>query len=119
MRVDSLVTEVQAVQLGTRRFQVEPSVMYPAALADLQNAVETNRATSTALGTYKAQAGRLDSEAWGLALVARGEVSSSAALLVRSQALELARLWFTEHLHQHIDYGPLEIRILRNDDWRL
>jgi len=119
MKVDSLVTEVEAIQPGARRFEVEPSEMYPAVLADLQNAVENNRAVSTALGTYKAQGAQLDPEAWELALVPRGELTSQAALAARSQALELARLWFTERLHQHIDHAPLELRILRNADWRL
>lgn len=119
MRVSEFAVEASPVQPEARRFQVKPSAMYPAALADLQDALETNRTVSTALETYKAQAAQLDPEAWGLALTVRGELTSRAALLARSGALELARLWFTESLHQFIDHGLLEIHILKDEDWRL
>lgn len=119
MRVNRLVVEVQAVQPGARRFEIEPSEMYPVVLTDLQNAVKTNRVVSAALETYKTQAAQLDPEAWKLATVPRGELSSPAALIVRSRALELARRWFTEHLHQFIDHAPLELHILKDKDWRL
>lgn len=119
MKASDFAVEVTPVQLEARRFQVKPSMMYPAALADLQDALETNRTVSTALETYKVQGAQLDPEAWGLALTVRGELTSRAALLARSRALELARLWFTEHLHQLIDHGLLEIHILKDEDWRL
>lgn len=119
MQLDELTTEVEAAQSDARRFEVEPSEMYPAALDDLRREADSSWFVSTARETYKQQAAQLPEEAWELALVPRGEVSSHAALVVRSQALELARLWFTECLHQHIDYAPLELRILGDADWRL
>lgn len=119
MNLNGLAVEVKAVQPGARRFEVKPAEIYPAALADLQSALEAHRAVDRALSTYKAQAVQLPPEAWGLAFVPRDELTSQAAIVARAQALELARLWFTEYLHQSIDGGLLEIRILKDEDWRL
>lgn len=114
----NFAVEVKAHQPGWRRFEVQPSEMYPAALADLQDAIRENRAVGSALSIYQGQARGLGQEAWELALVPRDQVTSRAAITSRAQALELARLWFTEHLHQSID-SALELRILKADDWRL
>lgn len=119
MDLEKLTTEVEAIQPGARRFEVKPSKMYPAAIADLRAALEENRAVSGALVMYKGQAGRVDAEAWGLALMSRESMTSQAAIATRMIALDLARLWFTEYLHQSINHAPLELRILKDDDWRL
>ncbi len=119
MDLEKLTTEVKPLGPGARRFEVKPSEMYPAAIADLRATLESGRAVSGALAMYKGKAQSVDVEAWGLALLPRGDVTSSVAIRARAVALELARLWFTESLHQSIDHAPMELRILKDGDWRL
>jgi hypothetical protein len=140
--LEKLTTEVKAVQPRARRFEVEPSEMYPAALADVQVALEENRAVSGALVLYKHRATQLaveavaswqenddfiltrtvkhvDTKAWELALLPRDSITDARAVEIRAEALEIARLWFTERLHQFINHAPMELHILKDDDWRL
>lgn len=119
MDLKHLTTEVESIQPSTRRFEVEPSEIYPAAVTDLLLALEEGRAVAGALAMYKAQARQVDTETWELAMLPRDSVTSPVAVAARATALELARLWFTETLHQSIDHVSMELCILKNADWRL
>jgi len=116
-RVMDFAVEVAAKREGATRFEVRPGKIYPAALVDLRNAVESGRSVDGALLIYYNGAKRMPAEAWELALVPRGQVDESD-VATRAVALELTRGWFTELLHRSIN-GPMELHILKDENWRL
>ena len=111
---------------GRIRFEVDPDKAYPAALEDLQDATKRKaddsdfeRTFTGILARYRTQAWRMKPRAWTLALTPRWEVKKQADLTLRAELLELARLWFTEHLHASVEHKPMALRILKSEQWRL
>lgn len=111
-------------------YQVEPGEMYPAMLDHIEAVLagedpyENVMARSAGdVRLYHSQAQRLDSQAWGLARVPRDDFDDAADvedLMLRGEALEIARLWFTALMRQAIRYRPLGLHILAGDgSWRL
>lgn len=100
-------------------FVVEPAQLYPAAIADLIEVVEAGRQPShPALIAPYHRAKALGAGGLRLALVARAQCPPDD-LTIRAEALEVARLWFTEKLHQAIDHAPMGLHITKDDDWWL
>lgn len=119
LRWDDLVVEEAPQRGGAVRFVVKPGQMYPAAVADLQDAVESKRSVEgTLLKMYLETAARLPDRAWDVALVPRAQVRNGDVEMRRG-VLELARMWFTELLHRSVDNVPMELKILKDVDWRL
>lgn len=123
-------------------YQVQPRVVYPMMVAYIRQALGETPAdvthglrpkTVSAIRPLLQQAKALPPEAWELALVPRADVEAAnlitrlrnrwpdkeTALSVRGQALEIARLWFTELLHERVGYMPLRVHITKDERWRL
>jgi len=111
-------------------FCVAPSALYLTALTDLRVAAQENRPFRGILLTYLRQAQRLPEEAWELAQKPASDfwlmeaplqdhIENERKVELRAQVLELARLWFTEHLHVSIGHIPMGLHILDDQDWSL
>ena len=98
-------------------FEVEPREMYPEAIAHVVEATGGPRPGGV-LGTYWDRAKQLPPAAWELALRTRDECDAEQ-LAARAEALEIARLWFTEMLHAAINHKPMGLHILKDELWRL
>ena len=100
-------------------FVVEPAQLYPAAVADLIEVVEAGRQPShPALIAPYHQARALGAGGLKTALVPRHKCPPDD-LALRAEALEVARLWFTEKLHQAIDNAPMGLHIVKDEAYRL
>jgi len=111
VKTHPLVKLAKVVDVGERvRLEVDPGEMYPRTIEDIRHSLATD--TDYPLLMIKAMVKELPVEAWDLALV--GEKSE-----LRARALEVARLWFTEKLHQTISHHSMTLHILKDDRWRL
>lgn len=97
-------------------FAVQPAELYPATLAHIQKVLEGQRPPDP-LGMYFDAARRLAPAAWAAAELERAACPVDL-LAVRAEALEIARLWFTEMLHQAAA-GPIGLHILKDERYRL
>jgi hypothetical protein len=64
---------------------------------------------------YLPKAMTLPKDAWEAALAPASDAMASEQREARAEALELARMWFTELLHVSIEYKPMSIQILAGD----
>ena len=114
---------------GSTWYKIEPGRVYPAILRHIEEALDREAvAPDGALAPLWSAAGRLPREAWQWARIPKHRCPAEDAPF-RAQALEIARLWFTELLHRehsgtlHPREGeamrPLGVHILRDDDWKL
>lgn len=100
-------------------FSVDPADLYPPALEALMSAVaHGTRPEATALQSLYARAQTLGVSGLQLGLEPR-EALPAELVLVRAEALELARLWFTEHLHAAVSHSPMGLHIEADEAWRL
>lgn len=99
-------------------FAVDPATMYPAMIDYIATVLAENRGVGQHLATHLAAARRLPAGALELALQPR-EGLSKKDRETRTEALEVARRWFTAQLHAAIGNEPMGVHILKNDDWRL
>jgi hypothetical protein len=110
-------------------YEVVPKKVYPATIKEITRrlALEEPPARFVQAGgeirdnplrDLFIRAGALPPQAWDHALAAR-ENFPPRAREARAEALEIARLWFTEVLHQQIDYAPLGVHILKDEAFRL
>lgn len=142
MDIFDIVTEdVERNQREKERnwYIANPTDLYPAAIAYIQSQLaEGKQGDGIIRSQYYPAAAALPVRAWQLALMPRSEVSAKE-IEVRAQALEIARLWFTELLHRALRWkaagvespvlwaseppaaaiAPLGLRIEKDDDWRL
>lgn len=82
-------------------YNVTPAEMYPAIIAHIQKAFEAyDQSDGIIRSQYYPAALALPDRAWQLALTPRDEVTKQANIDLRAEALELARVWFTELLHR-------------------
>lgn len=92
---------------------VTPSRMYPATLRVIEYCLKTQQIPA-GQGQYYAEAQRLPAEAWRWARVHRDQVPAEH-LPTRAAALDLARRWFIEALHQETG-APIGVHILAEGD---
>lgn len=108
-----------AGQLQGPSFEVEPGVLYPQTIAHIQNRLASDGWVAPEhLRNHLADARKIGDEAWGLALTPRAEVPAEG-LPARAEALECARKWFTAALHSAIGNAPMNLRITKDEAWRL
>ena len=103
-------------------YAVDPAVMYPAALADMLEALPNASALSTALGQeITAVRDILTQEQIDRALTPKDETAewSEEAKSNRARLLNHSRRWFTEKLHAAINHKPLNLHILKDERYRL
>lgn len=105
---------------GYQAVEVDPADLYPKTIAHIVGLVNSDAQVSGPLAIELASARALPAEAWADALIARSDFDDSqiSELDQRRQALEIARRWYTEMLHQAIG-GPISIRITRDLDYKL
>lgn len=104
---------------GYQLVAVDPADLYPAAIAHVVEVMKSGASVSGPLAIELAAARALPDDAWANALIARSDFDDSQTLEIdqRRQALEIARRWYTEMLHQAIG-APISIRITRNLDYK-
>jgi hypothetical protein len=123
-------------------YVVDPAAMYPAVIGHIQDVLESGRAMGPHMATHLTDARRLPREAWHLALIPKGQLSDEQRALspdfvptlvagddtlqrlgggelLRAIALEVARRWFTAVLHAAVGNAPMNIHIIKDEDWRL
>lgn len=99
-------------------FALNPGELYPATLGHVRQVLEGPRPAEP-LGQLYDRARALPVEI----LTAVAETPSKAAysnalVLQRAEALEVARLWFTEMLQQAVG-GPIGVHILKDERFKL
>jgi len=124
-------------------YAIKPKDLYPAMITYIQSALTfpindvlrgLNRRGRRAIRPLYNRAKALPAHAWQLALMPRDTVeeenplsrlfrgqpaSRAEALLIRAAALECARLWYTELLHERCAHRPLHLHITRDTRYRL
>lgn len=98
-------------------YVVDPEMLYPETVNHILSVLGIGTIPAGALRQYYLEAQRLNLSAWDLALTPL-EACPAAQRIDRAQALELARLWFTELLHE-AHGGPVLVHILANGKYRL
>jgi hypothetical protein len=98
-------------------FEVEPGKMYPAAIKDI-NTTRIADNNWTGVQHLDSAVRHLPARGWELAINLQMEVEPDEESLYNN-ALELARLWFTEKLHQAINHAPMKLVIKKDLRWRL
>jgi len=108
-------------------FVVKPSEIYPAMIAEIKAILGDDKlapdkfldlkGTPNPLRMYYDEAKSLGADGMDLALVPHAETSDlkASGKIDRNRALECARKWFTELLHQSIGGKPMGLRILAED----
>jgi hypothetical protein len=121
-------------------YTTNPNALYPAAIEYIQDQLDKERYGDGVIRSqYYPTAAALPAKAWSLAMIPRDEVTETTEVELRAQALELARVWFTELLHRALRWkaagveseaiwgseppaaaqAPLGLRIKKDDAWRL
>jgi hypothetical protein len=105
-------------------YAVKPSEIYPAMIEHIKETLVAGKAPAKFLDTegtpnplcmYHDEAKRLPAKALDLALVPYAEALGTAEKSERNAALECARKWFTELLHQALRGAPIGLHILSED----
>jgi hypothetical protein len=133
MNIQEIAKEVEATEAaktllgdGVKGFEVSPAVMYPAMVTEVKAALKEGKGPAKFLDTegtpnplrmYYDDAKQIGSEAFDLALVPYDSATGLSAddKSKRNAALECARKWFTELLHQSIGGKPMGLRIAAED----
>lgn len=105
---------------GREGFEVVTDELYPAAIEDLREAVQygVEPKPGPLLNYYRA-ALALPDEAWECAIMTKAGLAEDKRRL-RATVLEVARLWFTELVHETVDHRPMYLRIRKGSvDWSL
>lgn len=105
------------VEGGYRPVEVDPADLYPATIAHIRGRLATASVPDGALKQEWDQALSIPTDAWEAALV-DGSALTGSAREQRAAALEIARRWFTEVLHQAIG-GPMQLKITRDLTYKL
>lgn len=97
---------------GYVQAEVDPADLYPATIAHIRDRLATSSIPDGALRQEYDAARRVPDAAWDAAL------SPGAGNPDRADALEIARRWFTEVLHQAVG-RPMRLRITRDLTYKL
>lgn len=121
---------------GYEPFVFEPAVIYPATIARIKQVLKDGSLPTelidknlnpdvdprSAALMHRSRIRAIPEEAWDLALKPRSEFTDSpddaGLLVIRADALEAARLWFTRALKNEVG-KPVGVHILKDDDYRL
>lgn len=103
---------------GRLGFVVEPGEMYPATVDHIVTRLKVQARPGGALTVLYDQASQLPVEAWQWALRPLADCPAGARE-ARAEALEIARLWFTETLHQAVSQQAIGLHILKDETYRL
>jgi len=108
-----------AGQLKGPSFEVEPNVLYPQTIAHIRAQLAVDGWVAPEhLRPHFSDAKKIADEVWDLALTERAEIPAKR-LAERAEALECARRWFTSALHAAIGNAPMNLRITKDEGWRL
>jgi hypothetical protein len=111
---------------------ISPAMFYPAMIKHIRASLESQDLPAElvdrevnpevdpglAARRYRNWARRITPQAWNDALQPPNLNLGERRAIERAEALECARLWFTRALKNH-ESGPVHIRILRDDRYRL
>lgn len=97
---------------GYVQVEVDPADMYPATIAHIRSRIASSSVPDGALKQEYDAAKLVPESAWDMALV------PDAGNPDRAAALEIARRWFTEVLHQAVG-APMRLRITRDLTYKL
>lgn len=109
-------------------YAIAPAALYEASIAHLRAALADGRPPrrmvivddeeiDNALRPIFDEARGIPPHAWDLAL-APADGLDPADREQRRRALDVARRWFTEWLHQQLDYAPLGLHITKDERFR-
>jgi len=122
----AIAKQVEPTQEGyDLRFEVDPDVLYPAALEHVVAALGRQRPAEPLGQLWDAgQALKpvlADVLTWTKTPRDQFQGADDAAMIAaRARLIEIARLWFTELLHQAVGGAPMNVRILKGSGhWRL
>ena len=99
-------------------FTIDPNVLYPLSIQHIRETLAAHGKQTGVMAGYLSTASMLPDRVWSLALTPANRVEWPDRAL-RAQALELARLWFTETLHRAVNEQPMKIQITRGLRWKL
>lgn len=120
MNVFSIAAALEGAPGDRASFEAAPADLYPAALADMQDAANRVDQLTPALRQIVWPVRDLLTESnVAAALTPKADVQNSSDLSTRAALLEAARLWFTEKLHAAINHAPMQLRILKDDAFKL
>jgi hypothetical protein len=130
-KIDALAMATPEERAGFSRpyYAVDPGEFYPATVAAIKAQLETGKTPpryiqaggeirQNPLVELYQRATKVPEQSWDHALEP-GDNYPPKARANRREALEVARLWFTETLHQQLDYAPLGLHILKDERYRL
>lgn len=101
-------------------YVIEPARAYPAALADMTDALDNIGSLPSALQSIITPVrDLLTPERIALTEKSLDEIDNANARVERARLLEAARLWFTEKLHAALNFKPLNLHILKDERYRL
>lgn len=119
MNVFSIAVALEGTPGDRATFEAAPADLYPAALADMQDAAGRIDQLTPALRQILWPVRDLLTESnINVALTPKADVLAGDVTM-RAALLEAARLWFTEKLHAAINHAPLHLRIVKDDRYRL
>jgi len=117
MNVYDHVTKEERNERDGEWFVIDADTMYPATILYILENIRNKKEHDGALGRYIDHAKTLDDRAWELALGPPNQAEFDERDK-RAEALEIARLVFTELL-QETESGPISLYFPRNLKWRL
>lgn len=109
----SLVNKEERADDGRTWYTCNPEIIYPAVIARIQEIISSGELPDELVDhkgnveidprgiarTYASRAKALPLQSWDYALQARDKIQDAQVLAIRAEALNLARLWFTQALH--------------------
>jgi len=117
-------------EMGTR-FEIEPSVMYPATIDRIVDVLAFGKVPLELMDLHAVfgvnplaaaeqlitRARKVPAWSWQDALAPKDEVGPGPRIADRAEALEIARLWFTQAMQ--VKEGKVILHILRDERFRL
>lgn len=125
MNVTAMVTKLEPTQEREHNFEISSADLFPAAIDEIletikeggekaREIVRGNRLDKTPVfSQYLPRALRLPAGAWEMAKQEPTTDMTEETLAIRAEALEVARLWFTELLHSAVHNEPMRLRIVK------
>lgn len=106
----------------THGFEIIPSVAYPRMIGYIRDVIAGYEYVDNNYYNLKMMAMQVSESGWSLALnSANGNIVglNERERSQRAQALETARLWLTELLHQSVNQQGMYLHIVADKAWKL
>lgn len=128
MNVTTMVTTVPGAPDREHSFVIAAHDLYPAMIKEILDIIKEGGEEARArvrgdrldktpiFSQYLPRALRAPSMAWEMALEAPSADMTEEGLAMRAEALEIARLWFTELLHCSVHNEPMAFQITSTPD---